>query len=311
MKLWKLQKVELRKAWKHEALDFTNWLAEKENMGLLSDEIWIGLELIQTEASVWRFNLDILAEEENTWKKVVIENQLEMTDHTHLWQIVTYASWYDAEIIIWIVKDVRDEHKQAIDWLNDHTDDKINFFAIKMELWQIWGSSFAPKFQIISKPNDWAKAIKKSSWKSELSDTKLLQFDFWNHFKEYISENKSVLKSRKAYPQHRHDISIWTSEAHISLTINSQSCEIGCELYISNSKELFYKLEEKKIDIENSLWDKLEWMSLDNKKACRVKLTRVADINCLSEWSEYIKWLELKASNFQKVFFKSINLIKK
>ena len=110
MELWKLQKVELRKAWKHEALDFTNWLAKEENLWLLSDEIWIGVQLIQTEASVWRFNVDILAEEENTWRKVVIENQLEMTDHSHLWQIITYASGYYAEIIIWIVNDVRDEH---------------------------------------------------------------------------------------------------------------------------------------------------------------------------------------------------------
>ena len=117
MKLSKLEKVDLREVWKHEALDFTNWLAKPENLELLSDEIGIDITLIQTEASVGNFNVDILAEEENTGRKIVIENQLESTDHDHLGKIITYASGFDAEIIIWIVKNVRDEHKQALDWL--------------------------------------------------------------------------------------------------------------------------------------------------------------------------------------------------
>lgn len=161
--LGKLKKIDLRKAWKHEAIDFTSWLAQDENLTLLSDEIGIGIKLIKTEASVGNFNVDILAEEENTGRKIIIENQLEPTNHDHLGKLVTYASGYDAEIIVWIVEDVKDEHKQAIDWLNEHTDEKLNFFLIKMELWQIGDSSFAPKFQIISNPNDWAKTLKIST----------------------------------------------------------------------------------------------------------------------------------------------------
>ncbi|MCD6109222.1 DUF4268 domain-containing protein [bacterium] len=311
MELGKLQKVDLRKAWKHEALDFTNWLARDENLGLLSDEIGIGLQVIQTEASVGKFNVDILAEEENTGRKVVIENQLETTDHSHLGQVITYASGYDAEIIIWIVKDVRDEHKQAIDWLNEHTDEKINFFAIKMELWQIGNSPFAPKFQIISKPNDWAKAIKKSTGQSALTDTKLLQLDFWNKFKEYAQSNNSKLRLRKAYPQHWYDISFGSSEAHISLTINSQSNQIACEVYIPNSKDLFYELEKQEDKIEQELDMKLEWMALEGKKASRIKISSEADINDSEKWNEYFEWLENTASKFQKVFLKNVNRVKK
>lgn len=311
MELGKLQKVDLRKAWKHEALDFTNWLAKDENLGLLSDEIGIGLQVIQTEASVGKFNVDILAEEENTGRKVVIENQLETTDHSHLGQVITYASGYDAEIIIWIVKDVRDEHKQAIDWLNEHTDEKINFFAIKMELWQIGNSPFAPKFQIISKPNDWAKAIKKSTGQSALTDTKLLQLDFWNKFKEYAQSNNSKLRLRKAYPQHWYDISFGSSEAHISLTINSQSNQIACEVYIPNSKDLFYELERQKEKIEQELDMKLEWMALEGKKASRIKISSEADINNSEKWNEYFEWLENTASKFQKVFLKNVNRVRK
>lgn len=112
--------------------------------------------MIQTEANVGSFNVDILAEDSNG-RKIVIKNQLEATNHDNLGKIITYASGYNAEIIIWIVKDVRNQHKQAIDWLNEHTDENINFFAMKLELWQIDESPFAPKSQVISKHNEWAK----------------------------------------------------------------------------------------------------------------------------------------------------------
>ena len=137
MQLSKIKRVDLRKVWKNEALDFTTWLAESENLELLSEEIEIEISLIQTEASVGKFKVDILAEENNTGRKIVIENQLDSTDHDQLGEIITYASGFDAEIVIWIVQNVRDEHKQAIDWLNEHTDQKVNIFAIQMEVWQI------------------------------------------------------------------------------------------------------------------------------------------------------------------------------
>ena len=130
MNLGKLQKGDLREIWKHEASDFTNWLAKPENIAILSDEIGIGLKLVKTEAEVGSFSSDILAEEENTGKKVIIENQLEPTDHNHLGKIITYASGYDAAIIIWIVQEARDEHKRAVDWLNEHTDEGVNFFLV-------------------------------------------------------------------------------------------------------------------------------------------------------------------------------------
>lgn len=108
----KLKKVDLRTAWSHEALDFTQWLSLEDNLSLLGEEVGISIKLLQTEANVGRYNVDILAEEENSGRKIIIENQLEDTNHDHLGKIVTYASGYDAEIIIWIVKDYREEHKR-------------------------------------------------------------------------------------------------------------------------------------------------------------------------------------------------------
>lgn len=304
--LGKLKKVDLRRAWKHESDDFTNWLAGDENLSLLSDEIGVDIKLIQTEADVGKFNVDILAEEENTGRKIIIENQLEITNHDHLGKIITYASGYDAEIIIWIVKDVREEHQQAIDWLNNHSDEQANFFLIKMELWQIGKSDFAPNFQKISEPNDWAKAVKKSSMQGNLSEAKLLQLDFWGKFKEYSQSKKTKLRLRKAVPQHWYDISLGSASCHISLTVNSQNDSIACEIYISDSKELFYFLERNKKAIEKELDTKVEWLSLEGKKASRIKLTRGAEFTKRENWENYFEWLKTNAEKFHKVFNKYV-----
>jgi len=171
--LGKITKTDLRTAWKNEEYDFSAWLSEPENLALLSEEIGIDIRLVKTEAEVGKFSLDILAEEEATGRKIIIENQLETTNHDHLGKIITYAAGYDADIIIWIFKEIREEHRQAIDWLNENTAEKIAFFAVKLELWQIDNSAPAPKFQVISSPNEWAKVLKQGSNKDELTDTKL------------------------------------------------------------------------------------------------------------------------------------------
>ena len=149
--LGKLTKVkDLRKIWNNEARDFTPWLAQEENLEILSNEIGLDIELIETEAKIGSFNTDILAKDTYSDDIIIIENQLEQTDHDHLGKIITYASGHNANTIIWIVKEVREEHRQAIDWLNEHTDKDLNIFLIKIELWKIDDSSIAPKFNIIS-----------------------------------------------------------------------------------------------------------------------------------------------------------------
>jgi hypothetical protein len=303
-KLGKLANVELREAWNHEAKDFTNWLSEDENLSLLSDEIGIDIKLIQTEAKVGSFNVDILAEEENTGHRIIIENQLEPTDHDHLGKLITYASGHDAKYIIWIVKDVRDEHRQAIDWLNEHTDAGVNFFAIRIELWQIENSPFAPKFHVVSQPNDWAKAIRVSGGQGELSETRLIQLEFWNKFIEYASAHKANIKLRKPLPQQWYEMSYGVSGSRVSLTINTNTNLLGCEIYIPDSKELFHSIHENKDKIEHELGEKLEWMELPNKKASRIKITRDGDMYDKNKWKEYLEWFLAETLKFQNVFSK-------
>ena len=134
MELGKLKEIkDLRKVWAHEALDFTPWLAEEENLSELADAVGLEITLDETESSVGDFSVDIFAKETGTDRKIIIENQLEDTNHDHLGKLITYASGKDAEIIIWVVKRAREEHRSAVEWLNNHTDENIGFFLVEIK----------------------------------------------------------------------------------------------------------------------------------------------------------------------------------
>ena len=200
-KFGRLEEVSLRDYWKSEPRNFTKWLSEKENIELLGEEIEIDLELIQTEANVGAFSADILAKDGNG-NYVIIENQLEKTDHDHLGKIITYASGKEAKTIVWIAKKFSEEHKKAIEWLNEHTDDDINFFAIEIELWKIGNSDPAPKFSIVEKPNEWAKIIKSKENVKESNDTQIKRLEFWTGLKEYANENNIHIFTQKPPKDH-------------------------------------------------------------------------------------------------------------
>jgi hypothetical protein len=303
MQLGRLEEVPLRSYWKNEALDFTRWLSLPENLAQLSEEIDMEIHLILAEAPTGKFNTDILGEDDDG-NKIIIENQLEATNHDHLGKIITYASGHDAKTIIWIVEDVEDEHKRAIEWLNEHTDDDINLFIIRMELWQIGDSLPAPKFHIIAQPNDWAKAMKKSADTAEPTKTKLMQLEFWQKFIEFAKNNKTALRLRNPRAQHWYDIAIGSSFTHLSLTINTQQNTLGCGLYIMHEKALFNELVKKKEQIEKDIGEQLEWMPLAEKKASRIKISKEVDIENVHEWENYFAWLKEKGELFQRVFQK-------
>ena len=132
-KLNRLEEItDLRTVWPHEALDFTPWLSQEDNIALLSDAIGLDITVDETESTVGDFSVDIFACETGTDRKIIIENQLENTDHDHLGKLITYASGKSADVIIWLVKHAREEHKAAIEWLNNHTDAKVDFFSVKL-----------------------------------------------------------------------------------------------------------------------------------------------------------------------------------
>jgi len=312
MKLGTLKRIDLREYWKHEAFDFTKWLSEPENIALLSDEVGIGIEVTQTEASVGRFNVDILAQEENTGRKIIIENQLEITDHTHLGQLITYAAGLEAQYVIWIVREVREEHHQAVDWLNEHTDEDISFFLVALELWQIGDSDPAPKFSILSRPNEWKKSVRTSAQDGDLTDTKTKQLEFWQQLKEFASDNCSELRLRTPRPQHWYDVSIGRSDCHVCFIADSRENKVRCELYIPDSKDLFktFLAARQQIEKELSLGVPLDWQELPGKKAARICALHDFTFSDTSTWEDAFQWLCEMALKFKKVFGRNWKIIR-
>lgn len=198
--LSRLEKVDLRDVWKTEAGDFTPWLAQEENISLLGETIGIDLEVEAQEKNVGPFRADILCKDTLYDNWVLVENLLERTDHVHLGQLLTYAAGLSAVTIVWIADHFTDEHRAALDWLNEITDNSFNFFGLEVELWRIGDSPIAPKFNIASKPNDWPKTVGRAAAQmtaENLSDTKQMQLEYWTAFHNYVSRHSKVLRPQK------------------------------------------------------------------------------------------------------------------
>ena len=299
MELGKLEKIELREVWKHEALDFTRWLARNENIALLSKEIGIDIEVIETEMSVGRYNVDIYARDTESNKKIVIENQLENTNHDHLGKMLVYAAGLDADIAIWIVKDVNEEHRQAVEWLNDNSFEKINIFLVKVELWQIDNSPIAPKFQVICEPNNWAKVLKQQS-KENVSDLELKQMEYWQGFVDYAKSKDKTYISQRPSIYNWYVIRIGSSDYKIKLVHSVNSDMIRCQLEIFND-EIYKKLEQYRTEIDNKI-NGLEWEYLEDRKVNRISCNNSSKDNA----SSYV-WLLDMVDRFKEVFLDYLN----
>ena len=202
--LGRLIKVELRDAWEHEAHDFTPWLAQEDNIALLSDTIGIDLEVEAQEKNVGPFSADILCKDTANDHWVLIENQLERTDHTHLGQLITYAAGLNAVTIVWIADRFTDEHRAALDWMNEITGENLTFFGLEVELWRIGNSIAAPKFNVVSSPNDWTKNFGGKSGTftpANLSEIRVLQRDYWAYLHKHLEETNSIIRKGKPQPQ--------------------------------------------------------------------------------------------------------------
>ncbi|WP_282124991.1 DUF4268 domain-containing protein [Marinifilum flexuosum] len=301
--LGKLKKIDnLRTIWENEQTDFSKWLSKEENLELLSEEIGINLSLQETEARTGSFYIDILANEVETGKKVVIENQLEKTNHDHLGKIITYASGYEAEYIIWIVKDFREEHKQALDWLNENTNEKINFFGIKMELWQIDSSKYAPKFNIVSQPNQWSKALRGSKKSSTLSEVGVKQINFIEEFRSYCTENDSSLqvgKAQNSTPSY-YTIGIGMSEGWVAVKLNTGKNILKVDFYFVDKEYYSIIKQEFKSKIESFFNNKVAFDDMEKYKGAVISTSTRFKIDNQAQWKSYFEWIRTNAEIMQK-----------
>lgn len=304
-----LNKVGLREIWPHEASDFTPWLAE--NIDELGKALGMDLELIEQEASVGDFSLDILAKDLGTSRTVIVENQLTQTDHDHLGKLITYAAGFDASIVIWVSDSIREEHRQAMDWLNQRTDSETSFFGVVVEVIKIDDSKPAFNFKLVASPNEWQKNKKRQTQRTSVS-TKGEKYQ--NYFQNLIDDLRDIHRftsAKAGQPQNWYSFSSGVSGITYGANF-SQGGKARAELYIDlgdheKNKYVFDQLFNMKGEIEDLLGQEISWERLDNKRASRLALYIDGSIEESDSELEKVKnWhieqlLKLKAALGKKI----------
>lgn len=307
--LGRLAKVELRDIWASEATSFTPWLAREENIAVLAETLGLELELEAQEKAVGPFRADILCKElgSNSW--VLIENQLERTDHCHLGQLLTYASGLEAVTIVWIAARFTEEHRSTLDWLNKITDDTFRFFGLEVELWRIGDSPAAPKFNVVSKPNDWSRSVAQAARaidESELSETRVAQREYWEQFHFELDRQKGpIAGNRKAQPQSWMTYPVGRSGFMVSGVMVRPKKQVRAELYISNehAKSYFFLLREQREAVERELGYPLYWDELPSGRDKRISITLDnVDPENRADWPRQHAWLAKHVNDLRRVF---------
>lgn len=304
--LGRMEKISnLHEAWGSEAGDFTPWLAREENLALLGDTIGIDLELKAQEQNVGPFRADILCKNTETNNWVLIENQIEKTDHTHLGQILTYGAGLEATTIVWIAKSFTEEHRATLDWLNEITSDKFNFFGLEIELWRIGDSPIAPKFNVVSKPNEWVHDVGEIQ---NISPEGKLRLDYWTTFIDYLHKRDSTIKTSKPHSWHYLPIPIGRSYVGLSAIVYTHKRKIAIQLYFSGpyTNSYFEQIRQEKEVIEREIGTELFWDDTRPTTRAIYLFKDDEDIKNTKEWPEQHKWLYETLVAFYKVFAKRV-----
>ncbi|MDE2126264.1 MAG: DUF4268 domain-containing protein [Armatimonadetes bacterium] len=299
--LGRLEQLDIKTYWQNEASEFTPWLAQEENLGLLGEAIGLELELVSTEQAVGPFAADIVCKRRADAQKVVIENQIEKTDHTHLGQIITYAAGLHATTVIWIARQFTDEHRAALDWLNEHTPAEVAFFAVTVELWMIGRSAPAPRFNVVARPNVWTKPAAQPS---PLTDRDKSMLEYWGELGKVVNDNPGPLRAPAPSTGNSVNFAIGKSGVALAAVINPTNKWIRIEIYLNggSAKARFDQLYSQKT-IADAKISGLEWQRLDGKQDCRIALFKhETDPANRSDWAKQHSWLRDTAKQFDAVF---------
>ena len=302
--LGRLERLDLRDVWETEAGDFTPWLAQDENIDILAKTLEMDLEVEAQEKNVGPFRADILCRDANSpehdaW--VLIENQLERTDHTHLGQLLTYAAGLNTVTIIWIAQRFTDEHRAALDWLNDITGERYQFFGLEIELWRIGDSLAAPKFNIVSKPNEWTREAGITVGTSEGGRRRLR---YWTAFVEHLAK-RYPQQFRKRTPWEGSWLSYPLGKAHFWLSANvplrDHPVAISLSLGGPDRVAHYHLLHEEREAIEGAL-GRIEWLPQRRTGQVRILCPRETGLEDEGDWPRQHQWLAETLAKFDDFF---------
>lgn len=299
--LGRLEKVDLRAIWTNEARDFTPWLATEENLKLLSEAIGVTLLFDTMEKEVGPYRCDILCKIEGSESFVIIENQIEKTDHWHLGQLLTYAAGINASVIVWVASRFTEQHQAALQWLNEYTTEAISFFGLEVELWRIGDSPAAPKFNVVARPNSFVK--RTMAERSQVAGGNALYFDYWTAFKEFLDTRETRFKFNKPGGDSWRVYSIGNSGYVLVPAISAQKKSIRVEFVMQNDfdKVRFRALEKARGQID-SLLPGLDWKEKPHAAESSVGfLLQGADVANKEDWPRQHEWLLEKLEALHRV----------
>ena len=304
-----IKEVDLRDYWQNEATDFTPWLAEESNLKSLGEVISMELEYQSREEQLDGGRADILCLDTLTEKNVIIENQLEKTDPDHFGRIMSSAAALDAYTVIWIASSFDEQYRAAIDWLNQITDAKHNFFGIEIKLFQIGDSAPAPYFKVVAQPNGWSKQAKANTKmdNNDLSETKKKQLRFWTEFNDFMIKNPSKLfRAQKGQPQHWMNVSMGKSGIYLSCLVNSQTKQIGVVMILQNSPDNKANYDtlcsNYKADFDKLFEAPVEWKRMDDRKQSNICVYANYDFQKEFQRDEQFQWIKDTVEKFEKFF---------
>lgn len=294
MELGRMESVEIRSVWEHEARDFTPWLLEHADH--LAETLGIDLELEESEYPVGGFALDLVGRDLTNDAVLIVENQLEGTDHNHLGQILTYAAGTDASSIVWISTSFREEHRQAIDWLNEQTREDVRFFGIEVSVVRIGSSLPAPLFTLVAEPNDWQKQVRTATKSGRVGTKSTLYQGFWTKYLERLrSEHPDWSRARTPSNQNWMNFPSPVKGTGINPSF-AQGARLRHEIYIDTGDKarndaIFEHFAEQRDEFEAEYGRSLEWEALPNARACRIAdYKNDADVTYEDQHDEFISW---------------------
>lgn len=296
----RLKKVQLRDVWKNEAHDFTPWLLA--NSDALGEALGMDLDLHEAEHTVGDFSLDLIGVDLATNETVIVENQLARSDHTHLGQILTYAGGTDPVNIVWVTESFRPEHRAALDWLNERTDEGTRFFGIEISAVQIQDSAVAPLLSVVANPNEWRKEVRGVTSASTSARSQSYQ-RFWRLVLDELNRVSPGWTKAKS-PSNRQWMMLPSGTSLASYGLVSVRDIVRVEIYFGASDaetnlENFQALRHHRDEIESHLGQELSWEELPNRKACRVSLSHPGGLDYEEYWVEQARWLVATASRLR------------
>ena len=297
IELGHISTVELRKAWPDEPQHFTPWLAAPENLALLGEALNIELEPGSTEESVGDFSADIVCTEASSGATVLIENQLEQTNHVHIGQVLTYAAGLDAVTVVWVAKTFREEHRAALDWFNQITNERYRFFGVEIGLVKIGDSDPAPTFTVVAKPNDWSRGIRRQA-DSNLASSDLHR-QFWTKLSSYVKENDIDIRLGNPPRWNWMGDRVGTQGPWLNAVRLQKPISLRVELHFKVERfrsAYLAALEQQRAEIESELGFQLIW---DDP---RISVTTPKDPRDQDDWPAQIEWFADMLQKFDRTF---------